>query len=98
MAHYLLQCTDVEDGLALRQQHRSEHLAHVRSGEIVRAAGAVLDESEAVIGSWLVIETADRAEAEAWSMADPFRQYGVYADVLITPVRMTYTNINRAES
>lgn len=98
MPHFLLQCTDVEGGVALRQQHRSEHLAHVRSGEIVRAAGAILDEAEAVMGSWLVIETADKAEAEAWSLADPFRKCGVYADVVITPVRMTYTNIRQAES
>lgn len=93
MAFYLLQCTDVPGGAALRARHRDDHLSHVRGGEIVRAAGAVLDDANAVTGSWLIIETDDKAAAQAWSMADPFRQHGVYAQVTITPVRMTYTNI-----
>ncbi|MFC4595794.1 YciI family protein [Sphingobium tyrosinilyticum] len=93
MALFLVQCRDVPEGASLRAQHRHDHLAHVRGSGQTRLAGGVLGEDDAIVGSWLVIEAANQAEAQAWCAADPFRKAGVYADVTITPVRMTYTNL-----
>ena len=93
MTLFLVQCRDVPGGATIRAQHRDDHLAHVRGSGRTRLAGPVLDDAEAVAGSFLVIEATDRQDAEDWCAADPFRAAGVYADVTITPVRLTYTDL-----
>jgi uncharacterized protein YciI len=93
MSLFLIQCTDVAGGAAIRGRHREAHLAHVRSSGRTRLAGPLLDDAETVAGSFLVIEAADRADAESWCAADPFRLAGVYARVDITPVRLTYADL-----
>jgi uncharacterized protein YciI len=93
MPLFLVQCTDVPGGAAIRAAHRDAHLAHVRGSGRTRLAGPVLDDADAVAGSFLVFEAADRSDAESWCAADPFRQAGVYAQVDIKPVRLTYTDL-----
>lgn len=78
---------------ALRAQTRPAHLAHIEPLKLagrVRFAGPLLDGegAEAVaVGSLIVAEFADRAAAQAWADADPYRQAGVFASVRIQPVR-----------
>jgi len=64
----------------LRAELRPAHKAYL--GEVagrIAFAGPLLDDAEAMIGSLLVIDFADRAAALAWLDAEPFTRAGVYA-------------------
>lgn len=93
MALFLVQCRDVAGGAEIRTKNRDDHLVHVRGSGRVRVAGAVLDDAGDITGSWLVIETSNRVDAEAWCAADPFSAAGVYAETTVTPVRMSHIDI-----
>ncbi|MCB1640349.1 MAG: YciI family protein [Xanthomonadales bacterium] len=77
----------------LRAQTRPAHLNHIaplKEAGRVRFAGPLLGEGESdgqACGSLIVAEFADRAGAQAWADADPYRQAGVFASVRITPLR-----------
>lgn len=93
MPYFVLRCTDSENATELRPLHRPEHLAHVRGSGVVRIAGRMLDGAGSVIGSLLIVEVADAAAAEAFSMADPFRRLGVYSAVEIVPFDMSFVDL-----
>jgi hypothetical protein len=78
---YVLICTDRPATLPLRTQNRAAHLAHIETTGVVRLAGPFLDEGGAMCGSLIVHDVATRAEAEAWSAADPYAQAGLFERV-----------------
>lgn len=81
MPLFALICTDKPGGLEVRKANRAAHL------DYLNATGAVLAgpflQGEAMTGSLVVIDAADRAGAEAWAAADPYAQAGLFADVRI---------------
>jgi uncharacterized protein YciI len=90
---YMILATDVDDSMALRQQHRPAHLARLEKmneeGRLVLAGPTPYPEQEGVSGSLIVAEFEDLDAAEAWASQDPFALEGVYAEVLIKPFRIT---------
>ena len=64
---FIATCIDKPDSLAKRMGRRPAHLVYLSSlGAKVRAAGALLDPSgQTPIGSLLIFETIDEAEARA---------------------------------
>lgn len=85
---YALICKDKPgEGLALRQQTRPAHLAHLESlGTKVKTAGALWDDSgTSPVGSLLIIEAADIEEARALAAADPYAKAGVFETVEVRP-------------
>ena len=88
---YVLMCLDKSDANELRLKTRDAHLAYVKSmpGK-VRLAGALLaDDETTMIGSLLVVDAESKAEAEAWSQNDPYRQAGLFESVDIKPWNWT---------
>jgi hypothetical protein len=73
---------DGASGAALRREHRSAHLAHLRplaeKGR-VRFAGPLRDEHGEPVGSVVVFEAEDRAAARAIVADDPYVARGVFA-------------------
>ncbi len=93
MPHFVLRCTDSESAAELRPLHREAHLAHVRGSGMTRLAGRLKDTAGEVTGSLLIVEAADAAAAEAFSLADPFRRLGVYKSVEIVPFEMSFVDM-----
>lgn len=86
---FALRCLDKPDGLALRQQTRPDHLAHLdRNLDHVLSAGALLGEDGASpIGSLLIVDFDDRAAVDRFLADDPYTKAGLFATVEVTPWR-----------
>ena len=90
MAQFIILCTDKPDSLAVRTAHRPDHVAYLGSrADVLRLAGPVLDDQGQMAGSMLIVETPDRAGAEAFAAGDPFAKAGLFAAVRILPWRCT---------
>lgn len=90
---FSLNCTDKpETGLALRKENRPAHLEFLEANiDKVKFAGPTLtDDGETPTGSLLIIEVADRAEAEAFAANDPYAKAGVFENVTIKATRQVY--------
>ena len=86
---FIATCIDKPDSLAKRMARRPAHLVYLASlGAKVRAAGALLDPTgQTPVGSMLVFETLDEAEARAMLAADPYAEAELFASVDLKPWR-----------
>ncbi|MFN3512595.1 MAG: YciI family protein [Phenylobacterium sp.] len=90
MTVFALFCRDKPDSLALRMANREAHLAYVGGfRDRLRLAGPMLDEAGNMAGSILFFEAESLAEAEAFSLEDPYRKAGLFERVDITAFRPT---------
>ena len=77
-------CTDKPGSLDLRMKSRPEHVAYLESlGNKLKAAGPFTDDAGSPIGSMVIVEAADRAEATAMAKADPYAKAGLFGSVEI---------------
>ena len=72
---------------AARAAHFEEIRPMVERGEL-RAAGALLDESGAMIGSALFLELPSRADLDAWLGRDPYVTQRVWHTIEVRPFRI----------
>jgi hypothetical protein len=88
---FAIACTDKPASLELRLATRPAHLEHLKAeaGRIL-LGGPVLDPAGNPCGSMLVVEAADRAEAEAFAAADPYAKAGLFESVVIRPFRAVF--------
>jgi uncharacterized protein len=88
---FVLINTDRPASLDLRMSTRPAHLAWLtgEAGKIL-TGGALLDAAGQPIGSLLVLDVADRAEAEAFAAADPYTKAGLFESSVIRPYRQVY--------
>ena len=90
MSTYALMCIDKPDSLPLRLANREAHLAYVAAQQgRVRLAGPLLDETGAMAGSLLILDVADRAEAEAFAAGDPYALAGLFQRTELHALRIT---------
>ena len=88
MPLFMLACFDKPDSLDLRMATREAHLAYVRENvALVKVAGPMLDDAEALAGSLFILEAEDRAAVEAFHAADPYQQAGLFGQVEIRGFR-----------
>ncbi|MCI0753884.1 YciI family protein [Teichococcus vastitatis] len=89
---YMIQATDKPDALALRTSTRPAHLKFLAENAAkLLACGALLDEATGEgIGSLYILDTEDRAEAEAFIAADPFSSAGVFGETRVVRWRKAY--------
>ena len=85
-------CFDKPSQAACRDRHRADHLAYIRSfnERIVLAGPLRAEDGSHSIGALLVMDFADRAEAEAFAANDPFNLGGVYESVIVRPFRKAF--------
>jgi len=80
-----------DDAKALRARVRPAHFAGIKPmverGEL-RAAGAILDDAGAMIGSAIFAEFPTRAELDAWLAREPYVTEGVWQKIEIKPFRL----------
>ncbi|GAA6155879.1 YciI family protein [Pyruvatibacter sp. HU-CL02332] len=79
---FALTCIDKPDSEALRLANRDAHLAYWGETGKVKLGGPFTDDAgEHMEGSFLVIDVADRAEAEHLQAEDPYQTAGLFARV-----------------
>ena len=86
---FIATCIDKPDCRAKRTGRRPAHLAYLSSlGAKLRAAGALLDPTgQNPVGSLLIFEVLDEAEARAILAADPYAEAELFASVDLRPWR-----------
>lgn len=92
---FAMSATDRLDAGSLRATVRPEHLEHIKQlGSKLAFAGPYLAaDGKTPVGSLVVFEAADLAEAEAIAKTDPFFKAGLFVAMTITPFRVTVQNL-----
>lgn len=83
--------TDRPGSLELRLATRETHLAYLETyaAKLV-SGGALLDPDGRPCGSLLVVDVADRAEAEGFAAGDPYTKVGLFESSVIRPFRQVF--------
>jgi len=76
---------DKPGALQTRLDTRDKHVAYLKETGVVSQAGPLLDDAGAMIGSLVILEVADIAEAEAWAANDPYAHAGLFETVELIP-------------
>lgn len=93
---YAIIATDAPDSLENRMATRPAHLARLEQlkneGRLVLAGPhPAIDSNDpgtaGFTGSLVVAEFESQQAAEQWAAADPYRDAGVYADVVVKPFK-----------
>jgi len=86
---YVCYGVDGPDGAARRDTSREEHFAYLKANEgILVLGGATLaDDSDARIGSCLIINVPDREAADAFAAGEPLRNAGVFESYSVVRMR-----------
>lgn len=85
--HFVIFCLDKAGHANVRSENRPQHVEYLKASadKIVCAGPLLTDDGEGMIGSTLVMEFADRSEAEAWAANDPYAKAGLFESVDIRP-------------
>jgi uncharacterized protein YciI len=80
---FAIHCLDAKGAAARREKYYAEHRAHQDNGaafgvNVVMGGPLVADDGQTAVGSLIVVDAPDRAAAEAFNRADPFRRNGVW--------------------
>lgn len=73
-------CIDKPGHLAVRQENRAAHLAHIEASGVVEMAGPFLDDG-AMCGSLVVLDVETLDAAREWAAADPYAKAGLFQSV-----------------
>jgi uncharacterized protein len=86
---FVATCTDKPDSVAKRLENRPAHLAFLGAlGARIRLGGALLTpDQKSPLGSLIILEAADEAEAAALLADDPYAKAQLFASVDIKPWR-----------
>jgi uncharacterized protein YciI len=79
-----------EGAVERRMQARPAHLAvaeQMATSGMLRYATSILDESDSMVGSMLVLDVASRDDLDKWLQEDPYVTGNVWQDVTVTPCR-----------
>ena len=82
---YAVMCLDKPHSLSLRDATRARHIEYLLTKrEIIHLAGPLSsDDGVSGIGSFYVLEIADRSGAEAFLAAEPYNRAGLFETVSI---------------
>lgn len=82
-AVHCLDRTDI-DTTPLRQAHGAAHMAHVEAHlDRYRIAGPLKDADGVTIGSLLIVDAEDAADARAFLETDPYHAAGFWGEISI---------------
>jgi len=91
MPTFVLHCLDKAGALELRMATRERHLAYVQSRAAdMKIAGPMFDEAGQMAGSMFILDVADLAAAKAFNDADPYTQAGLWRQVELNPVKISF--------
>ncbi|NOD31675.1 YciI family protein [Ruegeria atlantica] len=75
---------DKPGALQTRLDNRSAHLAYIEETGVVSQAGPLLN-SDAMIGSLIILDVEDLAAAQSWADGDPYAKAGLFQSVELIP-------------
>lgn len=91
---YLIYAVDKPNSAKLRADTRDVHLKYLDDNKnLLLAAGALIDDDgTGGNASVLIVDTDDRAEAEAFAAGDPFAKAGLFQSSTVTRWRKAFFN------
>jgi len=72
---------DKPGALQIRLDTREKHVAYLKESGMVSQAGPLLDADGGMIGSLVVLDVEDMAQAEAWAANDPYKAAELFESV-----------------
>jgi uncharacterized protein YciI len=82
---------DKPNSLSLRLSERPKHLEYLATVlDKIMYGGALLDDDGKQIGSMLIIDVADQADADAFAVADPYVDAGLFASTTVRQFRPVF--------
>ena len=87
--HFVALSRDRTDGLDTRLANRPAHLDFLKAHpDRIKIGGPLLaPDGERMIGSMLIVEAGDEAEARALLAEDPYAKAGLFQEVSVLPWR-----------
>lgn len=76
---------DKPGALQIRLDNRDKHVAYLKGSGEVSQAGPLLDADGGMIGSLVILDVEDMAEAEAWADKDPYKAADLFESVELMP-------------
>ncbi len=89
---YAIITKDKAGSADLRQRVRAEHLAYLdaHKQKLLAAGAQIEDDGTGGFGGILLVDTDDRAEAEAFAANDPFTIAGLFESVTVVRWRKAF--------
>lgn len=87
---FIISALDRKDAGDLRLATRARHLEYVRLSGRVRLGGPFLDESGSMIGSLIILEADDLAQAQRFAADDPYTKAGLFSSTTVLPWKATF--------
>jgi uncharacterized protein YciI len=82
---------DKPNSLDLRLSERPKHLVYLETVlDKIMYGGALLDDAGKQVGSILIIDVEDKAAADAFAVADPYVDAGLFASTSIRQFRRVF--------
>jgi uncharacterized protein len=94
---YAIITRDKPNSLQLRNDTRAEHLEYLtKHQDKLLAGGAQVDDAgQGGYGGILIVDTEDRAEAEAFIRDDPFTKVGLFSGIEVVRWRKAFFDKKR---
>jgi hypothetical protein len=94
---YAIITRDKPNSLQVRNEARAEHIEYLtRHQDKLLAAGAQTDDAgQGGYGGIIIVDTEDRAEAEAFIRDDPFTKAGLFAGIEVVRWRKAFFDKKR---
>jgi len=95
---YMVCGVDGPDADRIRAEHRAAHFAYLATHkDILVLGGATLaDDSDARLGSLLIINVPSRSDADAFADGEPFNKAGLFKEYTVASVRRGQWNPDAA--
>lgn len=89
---FAIYCRDKANHSQVRLDNRPAHVEYLKrfASQHVCIGPLLSDDGEAMVGSLLVLDFADRAAAEDFARNDPYAKAGLFDSVAITPFRKVF--------
>ncbi len=89
---YAILTFDKPDALNIRVATRGEHVAYLKANQhrLIAAGGLTEDDGTGGLGSILLVDTDDRADAEKFAADDPFTKAGLFEKTFVMRWRKAF--------
>lgn len=86
---FAITCMDIPNSAELRHRTRPAHLDYLSAfkDQMVIVGPLLADDGQTPRGTLAILDFPDKISAEAFAEGDPYRQAGVFAEVIIRPFR-----------
>ena len=68
----------------VRQENRPMHLEYLKSTDLVAQAGPLLNADGDMVGSLIILDVDDMAQAQDWADNDPYAKAWLFQSVTLT--------------